>query len=424
MAHDIGNRGFYKISMKEQINDNSLIGLDLGTSTICAAVCTFDGNGQIHIAGVGTSMTEGLTRGVVTDTNLYFNSIKRALARAERIAKTTSRHAVIGYASMTYRSKKASGIISIPDTREIVTSDDKINVIKKARHLTEIPDYTPIHTIPFSFYLDDKPCATDPVGMFGAKLKTDILTIHYKNTELDMIKQLAEKLNLHIIGIVANPLATSRIALTPAEINSETAMIDIGGTTTQIVCYSKGAIIHTAILPIGGEHISSDIKIILNTSIAEAEKLKLSLANVGKAHYDETDSIEYLVHEEDIESKNYISEKYINDIILARLEEILRLVDTELQKAYRKNKAELITITGGTATIKGMEDYTSKFFNTSVRLGIPKDKKEVIESQNFATSIGLVVYAIKNKLIDINQFKLPARKKLSNLVKKWFKDFF
>ncbi|HAR63338.1 MAG: cell division protein FtsA [Candidatus Margulisiibacteriota bacterium] len=410
--------------MQELINDNSIIGLDLGTSKICASLCTFDENGQIHIAGVGTSITEGINKGSITNTDLLIKAIKRAITRAERIAKISSKSVIIGLASPTYKTKQASGVISLPDSRDHITTEDKISVIKKARQLTDIKDYSVIHTVPQKFFIDDKLCNSDPIGTFGSSLKADILTIQYRNNDIELIKAIFDKLNLSILAIVASPLATSKIALTTSELNTSVALIDIGGGTTQLAYYQNNIIRHLTILPIGGDHISSDIKIILKTSTGEADRLKILYCHLNKEHYDENNTIEYIMKDNDKELKTNTSEDYLSQIIKARLEEIFKLISQELKKAIGNKAPEIIVITGGTSNLPGIDDYATNFFKIPVRIGIPKDKKEVIESQNYATSIGLVVYAIKSKLIDINKYKIPSRKKVSNFVKKWFKDFF
>lgn len=405
--------------MEELIKDNNIIGLDIGSYNINACICSFDSQGNIHISGVGHSVSEGVSQGKIKDHEKLKTCIKRAIQRAERIARISAKNIIIATNS-TY-SKTVTQIGEIVIKEEQVSDEDKKLAIKNAAENIDSDNFVITHTLPIEYEIDGN-SVTDPKEMFGNKLRVKCNFILNDEQENYHIKKIISDLNLNIIANTSGIYATSKIALTDAELNENTLLIDWGGGTCEVGYFEKHIVKDYFVLPLGGERVTSDLKVILKTTNNDAERIKIINSDLDKdKEYSETNNISITVENDEQSEKEKTNELLIHQIVSARTEEIINTIKSRIKNL--KN-IDSIVITGGSSNQKGLQKFSSELFGNTVRIGIPREKRDIIESLNYSSCIGAVVYAANNKLINTENIKFNLTQKLKIATRKWFKDFF
>lgn len=252
--------------------DTLLVGLDIGTTKICAVVGEMS-NGHVDIIGLGTFPSKGLRKGVVVNIESTVQSIKKAVEEAELMAGCHITSVYAGIAGGHIKGINSHGVIAVKN-REIGPNDVK-RVIDAASAVAIPIDREVIHVIPQEFIVDDQDGINDPVGMSGVRLEGRVHIITGAITSAQNIIKCANRAGLNVDDIVLEQLGSSEAVLTPEEKELGVAIIDIGGGTTDLVIFANGAIKHTAVFSLAGSHVTSDISMGLRTPVEEAEKIKI-----------------------------------------------------------------------------------------------------------------------------------------------------
>jgi cell division protein FtsA len=404
--------------------ENLVVGLDIGTTKICAIVGSLNDEG-LDIVGIGTSPSKGLRKGVVINIESTVEAIRKALQEAELMAGCEIKSVFAGIAGGHIKGFNSQGVIAIKN-RE-VNNDDIRRVIDAAKAIAIPMDREVIHILPQEFIIDDQDGIKEPLGMSGVRLEAKVHIVTGAVASAQNIIKSCNRGGVDVADIVLEQLASSEAVLSPDEKELGVALIDIGGGTTDIAIFVDGAIKHTSVLSLGGNHLTNDIAVGLRTPMADAEKIKQRFgccltSMVGK---DETIEVPSVGGRE----PRVLSRQLLAEILEPRVEEIFTLVNREIVKSgYEDLIASGVVITGGTCILPGMPELAEQIFNLPVRRGVPQDiggLTDVVNSPVYATGVGLVKYGSRN--LQSRNFVIGQTNVFDKVVrrmKEWFGEFF
>jgi cell division protein FtsA len=371
--------------------DELVIGLDIGTTKICVVVAEPTENG-IDIVGIGTHPSRGLRKGVVVDIDATVRSIKHAVEEAELMADCEISSVYAGIAGSHIRACNSHGVVAVKD-REVSPGDVK-RVIDAAKAVSIPMDREVIHVIPQEFIIDDQDGIREPLGMSGVRLEAKIHIVTAAVTSAQNIVKCANKAGLNVIDIVLEPLASAEASLASDERELGVCLIDIGGGTTDVAVFAQGSIQHTAVLALGGAHISNDIAVGLRTPFDEAERIKKKFG-VSASRFLPMDDV-ISVPSVGGRRPREVSRKILCEIIEPRVDEILSLARQALVKEGLEGRIPSgVVLTGGCSALEGLLDLAEEIFEAPVRLGIPirvGGLQDVVRGPMYATGVGLVLY--------------------------------
>jgi cell division protein FtsA len=370
-----------------------LIGLDVGTYKVGVIVAEVSAHG-VEVVGIGTAASTGLRKGVVTNMEKTVAAIRRAVEEAELMAACEIRSVIAGSAGSHIKGFNMHGVVAVRN-REVATGDVE-RVIDAARAVALPSDQEVLHVLPQEFIVDDQDGIREPVGMAGVRLEARVHIVTGAVSAGQNLIKCCNRAGLHVRDVLAGPLAASEAVLTPEERELGVALLDLGGGTTDVVVYVGGSIRHTAVLPIGGAHVTNDVAAALCTPPAEAERLKQrhgsALASVTP-------------HEQAIEvaglggrPPHRFSRRALAEIIEPRVEEMLMLARREIERAgCRSALASGVVLTGGGAILEHTAALAERVFRLPVRLGVPLHLNglvDVVASPMYSTAVGLVLHGL------------------------------
>jgi cell division protein FtsA len=404
--------------------ENLIVGLDIGTTKICAIVGTLT-EGGLDIVGIGTSPSRGMRKGVVINIESTVTAIRKARQEAELMAGCEINTVFAGIAGGHINGINSQGVISIK-SRE-VTAEDVRRVIDAAKAIAIPMDREVIHILPQEFIVDDQDGIKEPLGMNGVRLEVRVHIVTGAVASAQNIIKSCNKSGVAVGDIVLEQLASAEAVLTPDEKELGVALVDIGGGTTDIAVFVDGAIKHTSVLSLGGNHLTNDIAVGLRTPAQEAERIKQKwgcclTSMVGK---DETIEVPSVGGRE----PRVLSRQLLAEILEPRVEEIFTLVNRELIKSGFENRISSgLVLTGGSAILPGMPELGEQIFNLPVRRGLPQGiggLADVVNSPIYATGVGLVKYGSRN--VQSRNFAIGQENVFDRVVrrmKEWFGEFF
>lgn len=400
-----------------------IVGLDIGTTKICAVVGEVDG-GSVNIVGIGTSPSTGLRKGVVVNIEQTVQSIKRALEEAELMAGCEIRSVYAGIAGSHIKGFNSHGVIAVKGGE--VTSRDIERVLDAAKAVAIPLDREVIHILPQEYIVDDQTGIVDPLGMAGVRLEVKVHIVTGAVTSAQNIIKSCHKSGLDVEDIVLEALASSKAVLTDEEREIGVALVDIGGGTSDIIIFHGNSIKHTGVVPLGGANLTNDIAFGLRTPTQAAERIKV---RYGCA-------LAELVREDEIidvpgvggREPRRLSRQVLAEICEPRMEEMLMLVDQELVRSgYKHLIGAGVVLTGGASRIEGIETLGERIFNLPTRTGSPMGVgglKDVVDNPMYATAVGLLLYGAEKhghenriRIRDTNIFHT-----ILSRMKKWFAD--
>jgi cell division protein FtsA len=402
--------------------DELIVGLDIGTTKIAAIVGEVSEEG-IDIIGIGTAPSRGLRKGVVTHIDNTVTSIRRAVEEAELMAGCEISSVYAGIAGGHIRGFNSHGIVAVKDG-EVRTAD--VNRVIDAAKAVAIPmDREIIHVLPQDFVVDGQDGIKEPLGMSGVRLETKVHIVTAAVTSAQNIIKCCHRCGLQVADLVLQPLASGEAVLHEDEKELGVALIDIGGGTTDITIWSDGSIVHTSVVPLGGNHLTNDIAVGLRTPSAEAEKIKQRWGCSLTSMVDPEEQIE--VPSVGGRAPRRLSRQILCEIIEPRVEEMLLLAQREIAKTgYEDLLASGAVITGGTTILEGMPEIAEELLGLPVRRGSPRGiggLVDVVRSPKFATSVGLVLRGVHQS--EDTQVKMRHdHAGLGGRVKDWFARVF
>lgn len=405
--------------------DNIIVGLDIGTTKICAIVGEKTRDG-VEIIGIGTHPSRGLRKGVVVNIESTVESIKKAVEEAELMAGCEINKVYCGIAGGHIKAFNSHGVIAIK-SREI-TQADIDRVIEAAQAVVIPPDREVIHVIPQEYIVDDQEGIQEPLGMIGIRLEVKVHIVTAAVTSAQNIVKCANKAGLDVSDIALQQIASSEAVLNADEKEIGVVLVDIGGGTTDIALYHGGTIKYTTVISLGGNQVTGDISVGLRTTANEAEKLKREYGCAMTAMVSRDDNFE--VQSVGGHKSRSVSRYMLCEIVEPRIEEIFQLVKREIVKSgYESLISSGVVLTGGTSAMNGITELAEQVFALPVRRGLPigiTGLIDVVKSPMYSTGVGLVLYGGKN--VESMQFQkgndTTLFNKLTSRMKGWMKEFF
>ena len=402
--------------------DKIVVGLDIGTTKICAIIGRKNEFDKLEILGMGKAVSEGVIRGMVANIDLTVEAIAKAIKEAEDQAGIDIKVVNVGIAGQHIRSGIHHGSITRSSTEDEITVED-VNRLTNDMYKTVIPPGNQIiHVMPQDYTVDYEGPIVDPVGMSGVKLEADFHIITANTTAINSINKCIRKVGLEIEHLILEPIASSMATLTDEEKEAGVCLVDIGGGTTDVAIFYENIIRHTAVIPFGGNIITSDIKqgCVVMQNQAELLKVKFGRAMAEEVNPNEIVSIPGLRNR----APKEISIKNLSHIIQARMEEIIDMVHSEIILSGYENKlAGGIVITGGGSQLQNLRQLFEYMTGMDARAGFPnehlgKGKIDAVKSPMYATSVGLVLAGFRaiddreNRYMELGKMTSNSRKKI------------
>ena len=405
-----------------------VVGLDIGTTKICCIVgeITEDGpNTTIDIVGIGTAPSTGLRKGCVINIDTTVESITKAVEEAELMAGIEISNVYTGIAGGHIKSFNSTGIVAVKDKE--ITANDVQRVIDAAKAVAIPLDREVIHIIPQEYIIDMQDGIRDPIGMSGVRLESKVHIVTGAVSSAQNIIKCANRAGLNVAEICLEPIASSEAVLTQDEKELGVILVDIGGGTSDIAIFKDGAIVHTSVLAIGGNHITNDIAVGLRTPQAEAEKIKIKHGCALSALVKPDETIE--VNGVGGRKSRILSRRLLSEIIEPRVEEMFSLIQREVAKSgFGDALGAGVVITGGCTLLEGMPELAEFIFEMPVKRGVPYGVgglRDVVNSPKFATGVGLLKFGIRNA--KKSRFMIREKNiydKVRGSMKSWMKDLF
>lgn len=380
-------------------NDKIIVGLDIGTTKICAIIGRKNEFGKLEVLGMGKAVSDGVIRGIVTNIDKTVSAIQKAVGDAADMADVNIGEVIVGIAGQHIRSSVHHGIIIRNAKDEEITVEDVRRIANDMENIVVPPGNSIIHVMPQDYTVDYEDGIKDPVGMSGARLEADFHIITAQTTAINNINRCVKRADLISRDLILEPLASSLSVLSDLDKEAGVCLVDIGGGTTDIAIFYDNIIRHTAVIPFGGNIITSDIKegCMVMQNQAELLKTKFGKAIAEEASPNEIVSIPGLRNRPAKE----ISILNLSSIIEARMEEIVEMVQSEIMASgMYKKLAGGIVLTGGGSQLHGVSQLFEYMTGLDTRIGYPnehlgKSKIEEVKSPMYATTVGLVLAGFK-----------------------------
>lgn len=411
--------------MTKSLDRDLIVGLDIGTAQIKAVVGEITADDKLSIVGVGTHVSRGMDKGGVNDLNLVVQAVQRAIDEAELMADCRVSSVYLGITGKHIRCQNESGMVPINDTE--VTAEDVANVIHAAKSVPISAERRMLHVLPQEFSVDMQEGIKSPVGMSGVRMEAKAHIVTCANDMAKNIEKCVERCGLQVDQLIFNALASSFATLTEDEKELGVCVVDMGGGTIDIAIYTNGALRHTAVIPVAGNQVTSDIAKIFRTPISHAEEIKVQYACALRSMVGKEESIE--VPSVGGRPARSMSRHTLAEVVEPRYQELFELVLEEIKSSGLEEQiAAGVVLTGGTAKMEGAVEFAEDIFQMPVRVGQPMHitgLKEYVQDPAYASVVGLLLYGKDAR----HQLKKVAdvRDSVGSFVKRissWFKGEF
>ncbi|MFH1031393.1 MAG: cell division protein FtsA [Chloroflexota bacterium] len=391
--------------------------IDVGTTKVCTIMADTDGATIPRILGVGIAPSRGLQKGLVVNVGEAKEAIRESVRKAEQSAGFKLESAYIGITGRHISSVNSRGAIAITRNDQLVRPQDLKRVLDVARSIKVPSEQKVLHIIPRTYAVDGQEGVKNPVGMHGFRLDVETHIVTAAVTSVQNLTKCIRGVGVDIDDLVMEPLASAEAVLDDEEKMNGTIIADIGGGTTDIAIFKDNTIFHTAVIPVAGHSITRDISVGLGLSFELAEEMKKKYGNVMPIR-DEKEADRPLVQD-----GHTISYRDLSEIIRIRVEELTRLMVMELPHTdYAKFVPSGIVLTGGSSNLPGIAELAHDVTRLPVRIGTPMSLygvSDVLRDPAYATSVGLLLWKLKNKEAP----KWQTQGGLTNLISRFFRLF-
>ncbi len=384
------------------MKDNVIAGLDIGSTSIRLVIgqrIAGPAGDELQIIGAISVPTAGVNRGIVNSIEETTSSISACLEKAERLVGVPISRVWVSINDPYIKCERSKGVVAVGRSDGEINENDVNRAIEAARALAVPVNYEILHVIPIKFGVDNQGDVKDPIGMNGIRLEVETLIVQGLSTQIKNLTKAIYRTGLEIEDLVIAPLAAAEAVLSTKQKELGVALVNLGSSTTSLAVYEDRNLIHTAVLPIGSEHITDDIAIGLRCPINLAERIKREYGTAVADEVDKKDEVDVsqLVKEEEVNDDiSVISRKYLAEIISARVEEIFDKVDNEFKRIDRSGMLPAgIIFVGGGAELDGLVEASKKKLRLPAALGVAKNINVIIDkvkSPEFLTALGLVIW--------------------------------
>uniref|UniRef100_UPI0040482CE0 cell division protein FtsA n=1 Tax=Rheinheimera sp. TaxID=1869214 RepID=UPI0040482CE0 len=411
--------------MTKSLDRDLIVGLDIGTAQIKAVVGEITADDRLSIVGVGTHVSRGMDKGGVNDLNLVVQAVQRAIDEAELMADCRVSSVYLGITGKHIRCQNESGMVPINDTE--VTAEDVASVIHAAKSVPISAERRMLHVLPQEFSVDMQEGIKSPVGMSGVRMEAKAHIITCANDMAKNIEKCVERCGLQVDQLIFTALASSFAVLTEDEKELGVCVVDMGGGTIDLAIYTNGALRHTAVIPVAGNQVTSDIAKIFRTPISHAEDIKVQYACALRSMVGKEESIE--VPSVGGRPARSMSRHTLAEVVEPRYQELFELVMEEIRSSGLEEQiAAGVVLTGGTAKMEGAVEFAEDIFQMPVRVGQPMHVtglKEYVQDPAYASVVGLLLYGKdartqQKKVTDVRDSVGSFVKRISS----WFKGEF
>ncbi|TES86327.1 cell division protein FtsA [Candidatus Aerophobetes bacterium] len=400
------------------MKDDLVVGLDIGTTKICALVARLNEEGRLDILGVGKSSSRGVSKGLVTDIEETSQAVKEAMTLAELDAGLKASRVWVSIAGDHILAQDSRGFVKITGEDRTVAAKDVEEVMKEASQLVLPPDREIIHVLAQRFLIDGQDLVKQPIGMKGTHLGVGVHVVTASSAWRGNIENCVRRAGYESEGVVLQSLASAMATVLPQEEDLGVVLVDIGGGTTDLAIFLREGLRFTRVIAVGGSHITNDIAVGLHTTREKAEEIKLKYGTLSSARVRGREKIRV----ERIAGRGSytIERKDLVRIIDPRMEEIFELVEKELTRSgYRDLLSAGLILTGGTSLLVGVKELAEDQLGLPTKIGEPHvERPAELTSPIYATVVGLVLYGIKRKE------ELVSEERLGMRIKEWLKEFF
>ncbi len=386
--------------------NRTVLAIDIGSTKICAIIADIDEDDKIQILGAGISKAQGLKKGSITNIELASKSIKNALNDAKRVAGTNFTKAIVSISGAYTKSLNSSGIVNIPN-KEVGLKE--INrVMHTSLYNANIPnEYEVLHTLPYNFKVDDQDFIEDPLGMNAARLEVETHIITTQKSNLNNLRKAVKAAGVEVENIVLSGYSSAIATLNSDEKELGAAVIDMGGSTCNLVIHSGNSVRYNDFLGVGSNHITNDLSMALHTPLNTADNVKMTY---GSLHTPSNDLIELPVIGDE-ETTHEVSLEVVYNVIYARVEETLMIIAQSIEKSGLKDQLGAgIVLTGGFTRMEGIRELAVAIFdNMPVRLAKPSEMEglfDTLRDPAYSSAIGLLKYSaggFSQYEIDVNK---------------------
>ena len=401
-----------------------VVGLDIGTTKICALIGEMTDQG-VEIIGVGSHPSQGLRKGVVINIEATVSSVRRAIEEAGLMAGCEVHTVFTSISGGHVKAFNSHGIVAVKNKE--VTQRDLERVIDAAKAVAIPMDREVLHVLPQDYIVDDQDGIKDPLGMSGVRLEAKVHIVTGAVTSAQNIIKCCNRTGLNVAEVVLAPLAAADAVLTDEQRELGVVLVDMGGGTTDIVIYHEGTLKHTAVLGIGGNHVTNDIAAGLRTPFNDAERIKQRYGYATAAMVSDAERVD--VPSVAGKGAGTISRQILCEIIEPRLDEIFELVQKEIVKSGLDGVlASGIVVTGGSMLLPGAVEMAERCLGLPVRLGVPVHVVglvDIIDNPVYAAGVGLVLHGMKCQ--KRSTFRVRDDKILSKVkhrMSDWLSEFF
>lgn len=409
------------------MKDNVIAGLDIGSTSIRLVIgqrIAGPAGDELQIIGAISVPTAGVNRGIVNSIEETTSSISACLEKAERLVGVPITRVWVSINDPYIKCERSKGVVAVGRSDGEINENDVNRAIEAARALAVPVNYEILHVIPIKFGVDNQGDVKDPIGMNGIRLEVETLIVQGLSTQIKNLTKAIYRTGLEIEDLVIAPLAAAEAVLSTKQKELGVALVNLGSSTTSLAVYEDRNLIHTAVLPIGAEHITADIAIGLRCPINLAERIKREYGTAAADDVDKKDEVDVsqLVKEEEVNDDiNIISRKYLAEIISARVEEIFDKVDSEFKRIDRSGMLPAgIIFVGGGADLDGLVEASKKKLRLPAALGVAKNINVVIDkvkSPEFLTALGLVIWGSHTDMVGGGK-NIDLRRNLNGLLEK------
>ena len=397
-----------------------IVGLDVGTTTVRVVIAEAI-EGQFEIVGIGEAESRGLRKGVISKPDLAVDSIKRAVEAAERMAGLTVTEVYVALGGTQIKGFNSEGMIAIPGRQREISREEIKRVVETACAAPISAGREVADVLPQEYIVDDQDGIDDPLGMLGSRLAVSVHIVTSPIAAKQNVITCVNRAGFHVADVTIGQLAAGEAVLTDDDREYGSAVVNIGGETTSLAIYQRGAVWHTEVFPLGGSHFTNDIAFGLRTPIPEAERIKRE-HGCGYRPRLTPDVAAELIDVPSVGGRDprAVTRQLLCDIVEPRAEEMLAHVHAGIRAAgYERQLSSGIVLTGGGALLDGLVEVAEQVFDAPARIGIPAEidgLADDIAQPGFATAVGLVLHGLRMSQGAVSAHRHQSRRVASGAV--------